>query len=175
MGDIGSIALRVLLLVLLDAVLVTGLFAIPLGLSGNFILLGAALAVSIATKFHAIGAVALLVMAAFVAAGEILEALLGSVMTRRYGGTRWGMIGAFVGGLAGAAAGTALAPIVGTIFGSFAGTAGGALAAEALRGGGRKETMRAGWGALVGKSLASALKLTIGIGIALFVVLRTHR
>jgi hypothetical protein len=174
MGEIGSLALRVFLLVLLDAVLFAGLVAIPLGLSGNFILLAAAVVVSIASRLRLIGISALLVMTALVAAGEILEALLGSVMTRKYGGTRWGMIGAFLGGLVGAAAGTAALPIVGTILGSFVGTAAGAFAGELLRGGRSGERVRASVGALVGKTLASAIKLSIGIGIAVFVVWRTH-
>ncbi|MBM3319935.1 MAG: DUF456 domain-containing protein [Candidatus Eisenbacteria bacterium] len=174
MAELGQVALRVLLLVLLDAVLLAGLLAIPLGLSGNFILLGVALLVAVVTRFHLIGIAALLVMAALVAAGEILEAFLGSVMTRKYGGTRWGMIGAFAGGMVGAVLGTPLFPVLGTVVGSFAGTALGALAAEFLGGARGSETVRAGCGALLGRVLASAIKLSIGIGIAVYTIVRTH-
>ncbi|MFH1681151.1 MAG: DUF456 domain-containing protein [Candidatus Eisenbacteria bacterium] len=174
MAEVGQVALRVFLLVLLDAVLLAGLLAIPLGLSGNFVLLGAALLVAIVTRFHLIGIAALLVLAALVAVGEILEAVLGSVMTKKYGGTRWGMVGAFVGGIVGAVAGTPLLPVIGTVIGAFAGTALGAFLAELLRGARSEETVRAGVGALVGKILASAIKLSIGMGIVVYTIVRTH-
>ena len=175
MAEAAWMIAKVLGLVVLDLVLLAGLVAVPLGLSGNFIILGAALVVAFVTRFGPVGIPALLVMAAFVAVGEILEALLGSVVARRYGATRWGMIGAFVGGLLGAVVGTAFFPLIGTVIGSFLGTAVCAFLAEAARGAQGAEGTRAGWGALLGKTIASALKLAIGVGMAVYVVYRTHQ
>lgn len=161
-------------LVLLDLAILLALVAIPVGLGGNFILLGLALVVAIATDFSTVGWVALLSMAGAVAIGEILEALLGSLMARRFGASKWGMLGAFVGGLVGALVGTAIFPVVGSIIGSFLGSAGGAVGAELASGQQREAGLRAGWGAFLGKVLATALKLAIGLAIAVYLVVVTH-
>jgi hypothetical protein len=174
--------LHVLGLVLLDLVLLVGLFAIPLGLSGNFIILGAAVVTALVTGFQAVGWLALAVMAAAVTMGEVVEAFLGTLMARRYGASAWGMSGAFLGGWGGAvaggalgaAAGTLVAPVIGTLVGSFLGTAVGAILMEWLRGNRTRGGIRAGWGALLGKILSSSLKLAIGLGMAVYLVLRTH-
>ncbi|MCA9728137.1 MAG: DUF456 domain-containing protein [Candidatus Eisenbacteria bacterium] len=166
--------LHVTLLVLLDLGLLAGLLAIPLGLSGNFILLGLAVVVAIATKLQAIGWLALILMAVAVVAGEVVEALLGSLVARKYGASKWGMLGAFGGGLVGAALGTMILPVVGSILGSFLGAAAGAIGAELAAGKGREPGLRAGWGAFLGKVLATAFKTAIGLAIAVYLVVVTH-
>lgn len=173
-ADIGWTVLRIAGLVVLDGVILAGLFAVPLGLGGNFILLGAAVVVGLVTRFALFSWTALLVLAALTAAGEALEAFLGSVMARRYGATGWGMGGAFAGGLAGAVVGSFFFPLVGTLLGSFAGTALGAVLGEHLGGAGEERTARAGWGAFLGRSLASAIKLAIAAGMAIWLVRVTH-
>lgn len=174
MADFGRTVLHLLALVGLDAVLLAGLILIPLGLSGNFVILGVGLAAALLTGFTTVTWIGLVVMGAFVAVGEILEALLGSVMARKYGASKYGMIGAFAGGLIGAVAGTPVLPVIGTVIGSFLGTAVGALAGELLRGARSDEGTRAGVGALVGRVLASAIKLAIGVGMVVYIVIRTH-
>jgi hypothetical protein len=174
--------LRIGGLVLLDLVLLAGLLAVPLGLSGNFIILGAALVTALATGFSAVGWEALAVMAGLVVAGEIAEALLGALVARKFGATKWGMSGALLGGWGGALAGgfiggalgTLFLPVVGTLIGSFAGTALGAVLLEIFRGGGTRDGARAGLGAFVGKVLASSFKLAIGVGMAVYLVIRVH-
>lgn len=161
-------------LALLDIAILLALLAIPIGLGGNFILLGLALVIAIASDFSTVGWIALLAMGAAVTVGEILEALLGSLMARRFGASKWGMLGAFAGGLAGAIAGTAIVPIVGSIIGSFLGAAAGAIWAELAAGKEREKGLRAGWGAFLGKVLATALKLAIGLAIAIYLVAVTH-
>lgn len=166
--------LRIALLILLDLAMLTGWLLIPLGLGGNFVLLGLALIVAIASKFTTIGWVALLVIAGAVAVGEILELLLGSLVAARYGASRRGQIGAFLGGLLGGVAGTAVLPVIGSIFGSFAGTAVGAIVGETTGGKDRSSGLRAGWGAFVGRAVSVAIKMAAGAGIIVFIVLRTH-
>jgi len=174
MAEVGRAILNVFGLVVLDVVLLAGLLAIPIGLGGNFIILGAALLVALITGFARIGWVALILMAVFVAVGELLEAFLGSMMARKYGASGYGMTGAFVGGIAGAIVGTSVLPLVGTIIGSILGTAVGAVLAERLRGASEEDGTRAGWGALIGRTLASLFKLAIGIGMVIHVVAATH-
>jgi len=161
-------------LILLDLLLLGGLIAIPLGLSGNFILLGLALIVAIVTKFQAISPWILGGMAVMVIIGEILEVLLASSMARRYGASKWGVIGAFVGGIVGAILGTPIAPIIGTIAGSFIGAAACAVLFEWLHLRKLQPSMPAGWGAFLGKLLSSLLKICIGLAIAIYVVIVTH-
>ena len=167
--------LNVLGLILLDLAMLTSLILIPLGLPGNFILLGLALLAAWLGGFQAIGWLALAVMAALIVLAEVLEALLGSAFARRYGASWWGVLGAFLGGIAGVIVGSALLPIVGSLIGAFLGAALGAVLLEAwhLR---RvdADALRAGWGAFLGKLVASILKVSIGMGIVIFILLRTH-
>lgn len=169
----GHTILRVLAFVALYLALLLGLLAIPLGLGGNVILLATALVAAIATGFRAVPWWALLIMGGLVLAGEILEALLGSLAARRFGASRWGMLGAFVGGIAGAIPGTAVLPIVGTVLGSFAGAALGAVLFEWIHRRNLRESAPAGWGAFVGKLAAALLKTAIGLAIAAYLVVRT--
>jgi uncharacterized protein YqgC (DUF456 family) len=164
---------RVLGLVGLYAGLGVGLLFIPLGLGGNFILLALALVVALVTHFQAVPWWALLVMGGLVAVGEILEAILGSVVAKRYGASRWGMLGAFVGGILGVIPGTAIAPIIGSIVGSFVGAAAGAILFESIHRRSMKESLPAGWGAVLGKLGATFLKVAIGLAIAAYLVVRT--
>jgi len=172
--QIGWTSLRIAGLVLLDLVLLAGLLAIPLGLSGNFIILGAGLVAALISRFSMVTIAGLVVMGVFVALGELVESLLGSVVARKYGASKWGMIGAFAGGILGAAAGTPIFPVVGTVIGSFVGTAAGALIAELLRGSPTDEGTMAGFGALVGRTLASAFKMAVGMAMVVYIVYRTH-
>jgi uncharacterized protein YqgC (DUF456 family) len=161
-------ALAVVLLALLHLAVLAGLAAVVLGLSGNFILLGLALAVAWIGGFEHLGFGLLLVLLGLALLGELVEMLLGVVVARRFGATRWGMIGTFIGGLVGAALGTAWLPIVGSLIGAIAGAFGGAFAGEMLRGRRARESARAGTGALVGRVAATAFKLVIGFAIAFF-------
>ena len=162
------------LLILLDVVLIGSLIAIPLGLGGNFTLLGAALLVGIITGFQEVSILALVIMAVLVVVGEIIESILGSYMAHKFGATRWGMIGAFVGGILGAIIGTPILPIIGSIAGSFIGAAAGAVLLEYYHQRQLDTSLPAGWGALLGKLASSVIKMCIGVGIAIHLVIQTH-
>lgn len=161
--------------VLIEAVLLAGLIAIPLGLSGNFIILGTAVVLGAVTRFQAVTLLALGVMAAVVIAGEIIESALGSVMARRYGASAWGMVGAFLGGLVGAILGTPVLPVIGSIIGSFLGAAAGAVLLEWIHLRRLEPSMPAGWGAILGKLASSLIKIWIGLGMVVYLQLRIFR
>ena len=167
--------LNVLGLIALDLGMLVSLVLIPLGLPGNFLLLGLAVLAAWIGSFQTIGWLALVVIAALIVAAEVVEAMLGSVFARRYGASWWGVLGAFAGGIAGMIVGSAILPLVGSLIGAFLGAALGAVLLEA--GTLRRvdaEALRAGWGAFLGKLTAAILKVSLGMGIALFIVLRTH-
>ncbi len=165
---------RVAAVILLDIILLGGLIAIPLGLSGNFIILGVAVMVGLVTKFSLISVWAVVIMAGLVVLGELIESVLGSLMARRYGASKWGMLGAFVGGIVGAIAATPIFPIIGSIIGSFLGAAVGAVLFEYIHLRKIHSSMPAGWGALLGKMLSTVIKMGIGVSITVYIVLRTH-
>ncbi|MBN2171467.1 MAG: DUF456 domain-containing protein [Candidatus Krumholzibacteriota bacterium] len=167
--------LKALGLILLDLGMLACLLAVPIGLPGNWVLLGLALLAAWAGHFQAIGWLTLAVMAGLVVLAEVVEAFLGAAMTRRYGASWWGALGAFAGGILGVILGTLALPVLGSVAGAFLGAAAGAAALEAWRL--RRmdgEAMRAGWGAFVGKVLAALFKSAVGVGIAIVVVMRTH-
>ena len=167
--------LRIVGLIGLDLGLVVCLLLVPLGVPGNFIMIGLALLAAWIGGFQSIGWLALVLMLAAAVLGEVVEALLGSAMARRFGASWWGVGGAFVGGIVGAMLGSAVIPLLGTLVRAFLGAAAGAVALEAWHA--RKVdqgALRAGWGAFLGKLLASLFKMSIGMGIAAWIVLRTH-
>jgi len=99
--------------------------------------------------------------------GEIIEAVAGAAGTRFGGGTRRGMLGAFIGGIVGAIFLTPLfpVPIVGTLLGAMLGAFLGAWLGEATAAErrGRRDQFRAAFGAAVGKLGGTVAKLAIGI------------
>ena len=174
MEDAAHMVLRVLGLLVLDVVLFASLIAIPIGLPGTFVIAGAAVVTLLATGGAHYGWVAVIVMAALAVLGEVIESFLGPAVAGRYGATKWGMAGAFLGGIAGAVLGTALYPVVGTVIGSFIGTAFGAPLLEWSRGASGGEGARAGFGAFLGKGVASAIKLAFGMAMAIYIVMKVH-
>ncbi len=161
-------------LVILDIVLLVSLLVVPLGLPGNFVIVGAALIAGFATRFVPIGWIDIAAMLGLAVIGEVVEGFLGSAMAGRYGASKWGMVGAFGGGLIGAVLGTAAMPVLGTLIGSFIGTAGGAILVEWALGATTSDGARAGFGALLGRSLSTLFKLSIGMAMAIYVMIRVH-
>lgn len=106
--------------------------------------------------------------------GEVIEAIAGAAGTKFGGGTRRGMVGAFVGGIAGAIFLTPVFPIpvVGTLFGAMLGAFLGAFLAEATgpEARGREHNLRAAFGAAVGKLGGTIAKLAIGVVMWLLLV-----
>ncbi len=174
MADVTAVVLKVIGLLVLDVVLLASLLAIPIGLPGNFVIVGAAIVTALISRFALVGWWTIGIFLAAAIVGEIIEGLLGPLVAGRYGATRWGMTGAVAGGIGGAVIGTAVTPVVGTVIGSFLGTAMGAPLLEWIKGASRNEGMRAGFGAFLGKSIASAVKLGIGVAMVAYLVVKVH-
>src|SRR3982750_2941508 len=101
--------------------------------------------------------------------GGGLEWVLTSRFTRRYGGSRRAGWGAVLGGMIGAFMGVPI-PIVGSIVGAFAGAFVGALVFELSRGSGGGTATKVAWGALIGRVAAAAIKVAIGLVMAVWLV-----
>ena len=144
-------------------VLVVGLICIPLGLGGTFIILADALVLALVTRFESMGVWSLLIMAALAVLGEVIESFLGVFTVRRFGASKWAMLGTFIGGILGAALGTPIAPVIGTLIGAFVGSFAGAFLAEVAHRRQLHASLRAGWGAFLGRVLAAVVKVQIGV------------
>jgi uncharacterized protein YqgC (DUF456 family) len=155
--------------------LLGGLLLIPLGLGGTFVILGVGLALGFATHFARVEWQALAVLAILAVIGEIAESLIGLFTVRRFGASKWAMLGTFLGGIAGGAAGTGLMPVVGSLVGAFAGAFIGAFVGELAYRRRAPESLRAGWGAFLGRVLAVAIKFEIGVVMVVILVWRVVR
>lgn len=150
------------------------LLLLVLGLPGTWVLLAIAFGIELVDAFLLPGDVAVtfgwgLLAGCSVLAlvGEGIEALAGAAGTKYGGGTRRGMVGAFVGGIVGALFLTGLLPIpvLGTLFGAMLGAFLGAFVGEATgpEARGRAHNLRAAFGAAVGKLGGTIAKLAIGV------------
>lgn len=152
------------------AVLLLSLFLIPLGLPGLWLMLGAALGYNALVDGDPIGWFAIGGSLVLAVIAEVLEFTLSARYTQKYGGSKRAAWGAIIGGIAGAIVGVPV-PIIGSVIGAFVGSFGGALVAEYTR---REATAgsatKVATGALIGRVVAAAMKTTIGVMIAAWLV-----
>lgn len=124
-----------------------------------FIVVGA-LVWAVATDFETLGWGRLTILAALGVLGFVLDFLAGAVGARRYGASRWGVVGAILGAIVGVFLGP---------FGVILGGVAGAIAGELLRGAGVRGSVRSGLGALLGLLAGIAADLAVSlVMIALF-------
>ncbi|MEE2907398.1 MAG: DUF456 domain-containing protein [Planctomycetota bacterium] len=95
--------------------------------------------------------------------GEVAESMAGVVGTKAGGGTKRGMVGAFIGGLAGAIGGSFLIPIpvVGTLIGAIVGTFIGAVIGETSGESPKSvsDSIKPAVGASLGRILGTTIKM----------------
>lgn len=139
--------------------LILGLFLIPLGLPGIWVMV-AAVGVGVLLGEVAPG---VLVLAALLAgAAEVLEFLLVKRLAERYGGSRLAFWGAILGGIAGVMVGLPL-PVVGPVLAGLIGTFLGAGLLTLWETGEATRAGRAGWGAILGRAASAAVKVAAGL------------
>ena len=105
-----------------------------------------------------------------------MEAWIGFGFAKRYGGSNRAGWGALVGGLTGAVVGVPV-PVIGSVIGGFVGAFVGAALFEYTRARRSDVAARAGWGAVLGRAAAAAVKMAIGVVLsvaALWMALRCH-
>jgi uncharacterized protein YqgC (DUF456 family) len=152
-------------LLLLALVLGGCLFLIPLGLPGLWLMLAAGFVYDILMGapdrigiWNIAGATVLAVLA------EVAEFTLAGKYAQKYGGSKRAGWGAIVGGIVGAFMGVPV-PVVGSVIGAFAGAFIGALALEYMGNRDANAATRVAWGALIGRVVAAALKVGVGVAI----------
>ncbi len=153
------------------ALLLLSCFAILISLPGGWIALALAVLFDLLHGFGSIGWQRLLLFAALLTVGEIIEAFLGSLYVAKKGATRYAVAGTFVGGILGGVAGTSVAPVVGTLIGGFLGAFLGAAAGEMFRERRVEPSLRIGFHATVGRLLAVLVKYALAAtGIVIVVI-----
>ena len=141
------------------SVMAISLLLIPLGIPGLWIMIGV-LSVGLIVGEVSLGVYALLF--GLTIAAEVAEWLTVERLGRRFGGTSRTFWGALTGGAIGAIAGAPI-PVAGSVVGAFAGTLIGAVAATWLHTRSVGHAVRAGWGALMGRAVAVAIKVFVGL------------
>lgn len=149
--------MAVVLFWIILVVMVAGLAAtfVP-ALPGLPIIWVASLVYAIATGFHPVGWVYLLLTGLVVLLVQVAEQLARAWGAKRFGASKWGTWGAVIGSLIG---------LFFMPFGLFLGPFLGALLAELIAGRSLAEATRAGWGGLVGVLGSVVINVLVGIGL----------
>ncbi len=162
---------------LLGACCTVGLLLIPLGLPGLWVMVLGIIGYGWLTDFQAVGTTTIAAVLGVALLGEVSEYWIGFRYTTRYGGSRRAGWGALIGGVVGAGMGVPV-PIVGSVIGALLGSFAGATLLEYWGAWRAHAAVRAGWGALLGRAAAAAVKMALGIVLAvlaLFAALRPLR
>ena len=156
-------------LLILIAVLFVGLIMIPFGLPGTWVMVAGAFGYQLLVPESGIGLFTVVGTIILALVAEVFEWVLGASYVKKYGGSRRSAWGAIIGGLIGVMVGLPV-PIVGSVVAGFIGSFVGALVAELSRGTERQDATKVAWGALVGRAVATAMKVAVGVVIAGWVV-----
>lgn len=140
------------------------------GLPGNFIIALSSLFYGITTGFEHFSLSFALTLFAVAILIEFLEFLLIAFTARKYGSSRWGVIGAIIGGVVGALSGAFFTPVLGAIIGSVLGAFLGAFILEFIRNPNLKSGLLSGFGAFLGKLGGLTIKIIGSVTIASMVL-----
>ncbi len=153
---------------------VAGLLLIPFGLPGTWLQVLGLVGFAAMTDFSVVGAVPIVTVLVLAVLGEVIEFTLGGRYARKYGGSKRAAWGAILGGLVGALVGVPIL-IIGSVIGAFVGAFAGAALMEMTRSPDARAALRVGWGAFVGRLVATAAKSAVGVAIAAVALLTALR
>jgi uncharacterized protein YqgC (DUF456 family) len=160
--------------VLLVVVQLVGLLLTAVGLPGLWLQVGALGAYAWWGGFQTVSYISVGVVLVLALLAEIAEFLLGGRYARRYGGSRRAAWGAILGGVVGALVGLPV-PLLGSVFGAMVGAFVGAFLLELTSGRGTGAAARAGWGAVLGRTVAIAMKASVGVVILVLTLVAAAR
>jgi uncharacterized protein YqgC (DUF456 family) len=153
---------------------IVGLLLIPLGLPGLWVILLGVLGYGWLTHFQTLSVGFIVLATALALLGEVFESWIGFRYAQKYGGSSRAGWGALIGGIVGAIVGVPV-PVIGSVIGGFVGAFVGAAIFEYTRQRQSGVAAKAGWGAVLGRAAAAAVKMAIGIVLvaaSLFVALK---
>jgi uncharacterized protein YqgC (DUF456 family) len=149
----------------LTLVLILSLVMIALGLPGLWVMIASAVVYNITTHTNAISWFTLIGVGVLALIAEYIEFTMSARYARKYGGSRRAGCGAMIGGTIGVFLGVPV-PIVGPLIGAFIGSFVGALVGELTVGSSKSDSARVATGALIGRVVATAMKMGVGCAIA---------
>ncbi len=161
-------------ILLLISASVTGLLLIPFGLPGLWVIVLGVLGYGWLTDFRSISMGVIVLAIGLALLGEVVESWLGFRFARRYGGSSRAGWGALIGGLVGAMVGVPV-PLIGSVIGGFIGAFVGAALFEYTRARHYETAAKAGWGAVLGRAVAAASKIALGVVIAVTALFQALR
>jgi uncharacterized protein len=141
------------------AVMAAALLTTPLGLPGNWIMIAVLAA---GAYFGDVGALVLIACTLIAGVAELVEFLLVQRLNIRYGGSRGAFWGAIAGGIVGVIVGIPV-PIIGSVLAGFAGSFAGAALVTLAQTRKLDSASRVGWGVLLGRMWAAAVKTAAGV------------
>jgi uncharacterized protein len=141
------------------AVMFIALFLTPLGIPGNWIMVGVLAAGALLGEVGVGVMIAALLLAG---AAEIVEFMIVNRLNVRYGGTSRAFWGSIAGGIMGVMVGLPV-PIVGSVIAGFLGSFVGAAVVTWFETTRSDAALRVGWGVLIGRALSAAAKSAAGV------------
>jgi len=156
-------------------VCIGGVGLLILGLPGSWVIVGASAVFAWVGHGATIPWAAVIVYTLLSAGAEIFEVAVGAWGTKKYGGSRWAMLGAIIGGIAGAILLGGLFPLIGGIIGAFGGAFAGAFALEYAVNKDFRQAKSSGKGAFLGRLAAVVVKASLAVSMMItsFVLLIT--
>ena len=143
------------------AAMVLALFLTPLGAPGNWIMVAI---VAAGAYFGEVGALKVGICVVIALIAEALEYVLVKKHSEKHGGSKKAFWGAIVGGIAGVMIGIPV-PIIGSVVAGFLGSFAGAAAVTYMEARDMGQAGRVGWGVLLGRMWAAAIKTAAGMAI----------
>jgi uncharacterized protein len=137
-------------------IMIVGLFGTVLPFLPGIVLIYAGyLFYGFVTDWHAYGATTVVVWGVVTCLLALLDFYAGSIGARKFGASRFGMWGSFIGG----AVGALVAGLPGLILGPFV----GAMAGELMGGRSHQQALRSAWGSIIGFVTGSLLRIAVGV------------
>jgi uncharacterized protein YqgC (DUF456 family) len=141
-------------------ILTFGLLSNFLSIPGNFVVAFNALWYGLATNFETITFSFFITLIIIAAAIEFVEYLIIALGAKRYGASRWGVVGAILGGIIGGLSGFTFSPIFGAIIGGFFGVIMGTMLLELII---KKRNFDAAYHAMLGALIGKVGGLTVKV------------
>lgn len=149
-------------LVVFLAALAGGLLMIPFGAPGTVLIAVSALIYGFLTHWATLSVPLAIGLVAAAIASEVVDNLLSLAGAKRFGSSKAGVWGAFLGGIVGALVGLPVL-LIGSLLGALVGVFVGAFVAELIVQKDLPQALRAGYGAFLGKTGATVFKGLVGI------------
>lgn len=153
---------------------IAGLTLVPFGLPGLWVMLLGVTVYGWLTDFHVVGVRTIALVLGLAGLGEVIEWWIGFYFARRHGGSSGAGWAALLGGVVGAVVGVPVA-VVGSVLGSFVGAFAGAALYEYARARRAGAAVEVGWGAVLGRVAGVAMKMALGVVIAVVLIVVVWR